>query len=174
MVRRVADVNESDLVILAVVAPRDILFAVLKPVRANDVWVLKCPSEVVHVSIGALLLIRHTSKTWMDHAAVQCAKVELADDQRYVDSVQHTDVRGRETITVDAHHVAVFCGGRNQQLVLAALERLASDRNNPTEDIVLLSGGTDGEDGPTDAAGAFFDSDVIAAMRATQLEPGVT
>ena len=45
-------------------------------------------------------------------------------------------------------------GGRNQQLVLAALERLAGDG---AAGIALLSGGTDGEDGPTDAAGALLD-----------------
>ncbi|MDR3232116.1 MAG: DUF4147 domain-containing protein [Planctomycetaceae bacterium] len=54
-------------------------------------------------------------------------------------------------------------GGRNQQLVLAALIHLLSlfndslpysyDRLFPA----LLSGGTDGEDGPTDAAGAWID-----------------
>src|SRR5207253_14439 len=37
-------------------------------------------------------------------------------------------------------------GGRNQQLVLAAVERLQSDG---ARGIALLSGGTDGEDGPT-------------------------
>jgi glycerate 2-kinase len=56
-------------------------------------------------------------------------------------------------------------GGRNQQLVLAGVERVQS---NGGEGILILSGGTDGEDGPTDAAGAFADSAIIAA--AAQLE----
>ncbi|OYW63194.1 MAG: hypothetical protein B7Z40_15425, partial [Bosea sp. 12-68-7] len=42
-------------------------------------------------------------------------------------------------------------GGRNQELVLAAAERLW---NEPLTGLAILSGGTDGEDGPTDAAGA--------------------
>lgn len=53
-------------------------------------------------------------------------------------------------------------GGRNQQLVLAALDELASDG---AEGLVLLSGGTDGEDGPTDAAGAWLDAQVLSAAR---------
>ncbi len=48
-------------------------------------------------------------------------------------------------------------GGRNQQLVLAALAELGD-----CEGICLLSGGTDGEDGPTDAAGAIVDSGAIS------------
>ena len=59
-------------------------------------------------------------------------------------------------------------GGRNQQLVLAALEELAGDGAGG---IVLLSGGTDGEDGPTDAAGAILDADVLAAARRAGLDP---
>jgi hydroxypyruvate reductase len=59
-------------------------------------------------------------------------------------------------------------GGRNQQLVLAALLRLFDDG---AEGIALLSGGTDGEDGPTDAAGAFLDADVLAAAREKGLDP---
>jgi hydroxypyruvate reductase len=51
-------------------------------------------------------------------------------------------------------------GGRNQQLVLAALERLAEA--GATSGIALLSGGTDGEDGPTDAAGAVLDPQLLA------------
>lgn len=51
-------------------------------------------------------------------------------------------------------------GGRNQQLALAALEVLAADGGRG---IALLSGGTDGEDGPTDAAGALVDESVIVA-----------
>jgi len=43
-------------------------------------------------------------------------------------------------------------GGRNQELVLAAAMDIAGLRN-----VVVLSGGTDGSDGPTDAAGAIAD-----------------
>lgn len=56
-------------------------------------------------------------------------------------------------------------GGRNQQLVLAALLRLVelrARRSNPLESIALLSGGTDGEDGPTDAAGAVITAELVA------------
>src|SRR4029078_9149770 len=49
-------------------------------------------------------------------------------------------------------------GGRNQQLALAALSELGD-----SEGICLLSGGTDGEDGPTDAAGAMVDDQIVAA-----------
>lgn len=53
-------------------------------------------------------------------------------------------------------------GGRNQQLVLAAYEYLlkAQLSESEWERICVLSGGTDGEDGPTDAAGACLDANV--------------
>ena len=51
-------------------------------------------------------------------------------------------------------------GGRNQQLCLAALAEL-----NDWQGLALLSGGTDGEDGPTDAAGALVDEEVAAAAK---------
>jgi hydroxypyruvate reductase len=59
-------------------------------------------------------------------------------------------------------------GGRNQELVLAAVERL---RCEPCENLVLVSGGTDGEDGPTDAAGAVCDASVLQRASALQLNP---
>jgi len=59
-------------------------------------------------------------------------------------------------------------GGRNQQLVLAALEHLAYDG---AAGIALLSGGTDGEDGPTDAAGALLDAAVLEDARRRNLDP---
>lgn len=52
-------------------------------------------------------------------------------------------------------------GGRNQQLVLAGLEEL---KNSGMDRIVLLSGGTDGEDGPTDAAGAWADAELLQTV----------
>ena len=58
-------------------------------------------------------------------------------------------------------------GGRNQELVLAAVERLW----DAGPGWALLSGGTDGEDGPTDAAGAVADAEVVAAAQAAGLDP---
>jgi hydroxypyruvate reductase len=60
-------------------------------------------------------------------------------------------------------------GGRNQQLVLAAAKLLETES---ASGILILSGGTDGEDGPTDAAGAFADAQMIEAARRLGLEPG--
>ncbi len=51
-------------------------------------------------------------------------------------------------------------GGRNQQLALAALIQLGF-----CQEIALLSAGTDGEDGPTDAAGAFVTEEVVRTSR---------
>ncbi len=58
--------------------------------------------------------------------------------------------------------VASAKGGRNQELVLAAVDQYP----NPADwkGIVLLSGGTDGEDGPTDAAGAVADAELVGRM----------
>jgi hydroxypyruvate reductase len=57
-------------------------------------------------------------------------------------------------------------GGRNQQLALAALAEL-----DDCEGIALLAAGTDGEDGPTDAAGAFVTAEIVRTARGRQLEP---
>ena len=53
-------------------------------------------------------------------------------------------------------------GGRNQQLVLAAYHHLlgAGLTDEDWSRLAILSGGTDGEDGPTDAAGAVLDAEV--------------
>jgi len=59
-------------------------------------------------------------------------------------------------------------GGRNQQLVLAALDRLWDDGLAGT---AILSGGTDGEDGPTDAAGACADECIMDRARELRLDP---
>ncbi|TWU07795.1 glycerate kinase type-2 family protein [Stieleria varia] len=61
-------------------------------------------------------------------------------------------------------------GGRNQQLVLAAYQRLLQANLSDEEwsRISLVSGGTDGEDGPTDAAGAVLTGSVH--QKAQQLD----
>lgn len=68
---------------------------------------------------------------------------------------------GETTVTLPPQHGK---GGRNQEFALAFL---AQFRDTDLEGITLLAAGTDGEDGPTDAAGAF--ADVQALRQARQL-----
>lgn len=53
-------------------------------------------------------------------------------------------------------------GGRNQEFALAAARELAGSKG-----ITLLAAGTDGTDGPTDAAGAFADGSTMERLAAT-------
>ena len=57
-------------------------------------------------------------------------------------------------------------GGRNQEFALAAALLLEG-----SEVITVLSGGTDGTDGPTDAAGAVCDGDTVPRAREHGLDP---
>ncbi len=65
---------------------------------------------------------------------------------------------GETTVTIEGKGL----GGRNQEFVLAAALDIEG-----LNDVVILSGGTDGNDGPTDAAGAIADGTTIS--RASKL-----
>lgn len=58
-------------------------------------------------------------------------------------------------------------GGRNQELAL----RVALGAREMGGDWVFLSGGTDGRDGPTDAAGGLVDAGTIARIESAGLDP---
>jgi len=58
-------------------------------------------------------------------------------------------------------------GGRNQEFALACADALASSR----ETALVASVGTDGIDGPTDAAGAIVDNTTTERARAAHLAP---
>lgn len=61
-------------------------------------------------------------------------------------------------------------GGRNQEFVLAVLHKLGTTPEGMAG-VVVLSGGTDGEDGPTDAAGAVADASTWERIRNLHLDP---
>lgn len=63
---------------------------------------------------------------------------------------------GETTVTVTGHGK----GGRNQELALSAAMELEG-----VENVVLASVGTDGTDGPTDAAGAIVDGSTVRRGR---------
>ncbi len=57
-------------------------------------------------------------------------------------------------------------GGRNQEFALAVLAKLGTEG---MPGVIVLSGGTDGEDGPTDVAGAVADATTLAEIAKHQL-----
>ena len=71
---------------------------------------------------------------------------------------------GETTVTVKGTGI----GGRNIELALAFAMEIEG-----IEGITLLSAGTDGTDGPTDAAGAIVDGQTIIRARAIGIDPGI-
>ena len=67
-------------------------------------------------------------------------------------------IAGGETVV---HVTGQGKGGRNQELALAAAEGIRG-----TRDIVIFSAGSDGTDGPTDAAGGICDGETAARLDA--------
>ena len=69
---------------------------------------------------------------------------------------------GETTVTIRGKGL----GGRNQEFALAAAIDIGG-----LDDVVILSGGTDGVDGPTDAAGAIAEGATTARAEALGLDP---
>jgi glycerate-2-kinase len=76
-------------------------------------------------------------------------------------------VGGEATVTVPADH---GLGGRNQQTVLAAIDAVNQTRVPWPTGLLIASVGTDGEDGPTDAAGGYADAAVVAEIARRDLD----
>jgi hydroxypyruvate reductase len=69
---------------------------------------------------------------------------------------------GETTVTIKGKGL----GGRNQEFVLAGALEISG-----VEKVLLLSGGTDGTDGPTDASGAMADHTTIQRAKSMGLDP---
>lgn len=72
-------------------------------------------------------------------------------------------IAGGETVV---HLTGHGLGGRNQELALAACEGIAGLKN-----AAVFSFGSDGTDGPTDAAGGYVDEDTYAELKAKGKNP---
>jgi hydroxypyruvate reductase len=68
---------------------------------------------------------------------------------------------GETTVTIRGKGL----GGRNQEFALAAAIDIAGMKN-----VLILSAGTDGIDGPTNAAGAFVDGTTLARAKAAGMD----
>jgi len=69
---------------------------------------------------------------------------------------------GETTVTIKGNGL----GGRNQEFALAGALEISG-----IEKVVLLSGGTDGTDGPTDATGAVSDHTTVHRAKSMGLDP---
>jgi glycerate 2-kinase len=98
------------------------------------------------------------------------AGIRLADEGLRLVAASRTD--GRPRAVVEGGEAVVRLppehglGGRNQQTVLAAFEACHAAQGLWPAELLIESIGTDGEDGPTDAAGGFVDGAVAAALTA--------
>lgn len=79
------------------------------------------------------------------------------------DGVRRAFIAGGETIV---HLRGQGRGGRNQEIALAAAERIQELSN-----VRVFSFGSDGTDGPTDAAGGMADGDTCARLRENGISP---
>ena len=70
---------------------------------------------------------------------------------------------GGETVV---HLTGTGKGGRNQEVALGAVELLRG-----IDDACVISVGSDGTDGPTDAAGGYADGDTFDALLEKQIFP---
>ena len=106
-------------------------------------------------------------------AAIGIQHADLAADMRRHPGPDALITGGEPVVTLAPPPIRGK-GGRNQQLALAALMRLEATSKrvaNPLDGLIILSGGTDGEDGPTDAAGAYVDAATHRRMAELGLHP---
>ena len=102
-----------------------------------------------------------------------CLNCEAREAGRFLASIAktHADaarplafLAGGETVV---HLTGHGRGGRNQELALAAAEGISG-----LSQTAVFSFGSDGTDGPTDAAGGYVDQDSLSALRAAGIDPG--
>ncbi len=69
------------------------------------------------------------------------------------------------------HVTGTGMGGRNQHMALTALIEMKKRKDYETYSLTFLAAGTDGTDGPTDAAGAVADIESMAMSVQKKLDP---
>ena len=90
--------------------------------------------------------------------------IEVQNSLRSGDKPKCLISAGETTVTVKGNGI----GGRNQELALSFAMEIEGIKG-----ITMLSAGTDGTDGPTDAAGAFVDGNTIVSARELGIVPEI-
>jgi glycerate 2-kinase len=119
--------------------------------------------------LGYVVRVRHAAAGSVTEAAADAVGARLAGEAVALVAEARADGRpralvegGESTVLLPAAHGV---GGRNQQTALAAAAVVRARGPWPAG-LLVASVGTDGEDGPTTAAGGFADAAVSAALAA--------
>jgi hydroxypyruvate reductase len=125
-------------------------------------------------ALGYEAIIRHAKAT---HETADEVGRRLATEAVDLDAAVARDGRPRAVIEGGEAVVAVpvdhGTGGRNQQTVLVAVDAWRQSGRPWPRGLAVASLGTDGEDGPTDAAGGIADADVAARLGADDLDGAI-
>jgi hydroxypyruvate reductase len=146
--------------------------------KAGDKAFLKCYSELVGTNIHALIAASEEARkkgyqplilsSTVEGEAKEVVKMFTAFAREVRNSANPIPAPacilcgGETTVTLQGEGK----GGRNQEFALASALIIEG-----MENVVVLSGGTDGTDGPTNAAGAIADGRTMARAREMNLDP---
>ena len=148
-------------------------------VKSGDTCFLKTTNVIVCSSVQALAAARDRAAAlgWRPEIVTAELQGEARDAARLLarKALQARDglKPGERRCLLSGGETTVIVrgtgrGGRNQELALAFALEIAGMNG-----ITLLSAGTDGTDGPTDAAGAVVDGSVVPAARRHGIHPEV-
>ena len=156
----------------------------------NGTWTTPGGCHVRHVIVGdngtavaaaaasarqaGYLVVQSVADGGRQEASAEAVGARLATDAVELMAAARRDGRpralimgGEATVTVPADH---GLGGRNQQTVVAAIDAMQQTGAAWPAGLLIASVGTDGEDGPTDAAGGCADAAVVAEIARRELD----
>jgi hydroxypyruvate reductase len=146
--------------------------------KSGDAAFQRCSFELVGTNIQALTAAGKEAKRLGYHPLILSSAIE-GEAREVAKAFTGIAKEVRSSANPISSPACILCGGettvtllgegkggRNQEFALASAMALDGMKN-----VVVLSGGTDGTDGPTDAAGAIADGATIARALAKDLDP---
>lgn len=168
-----------------VVSPRIWQLLESKAKRNSGTEAKDVPQNVTNVLIGSIETAVSATCHSLERAGFRCESEIQFDESEEADEcgnrlaqwiLERIQTGQRVALVSGGEPIVRLCrspghGGRNQQLVLAAMKRLLDEKIEDKVFFGLISGGTDGEDGNTAVAGAFVDNRSIVESRERKLDP---
>ncbi|MHB8134850.1 MAG: glycerate kinase type-2 family protein [Anaerolineaceae bacterium] len=144
---------------LETVKPKDPILEKIQNVLVADNYLASQASGKEAEKTG--LKVHYLGNGWQGEArkvAVKLCNLLKANPDRHICMI----AGGETTVTITGQGR----GGRNQEMALAAVSELAG-----MQDVLFITLATDGEDGPTDAAGAVVSGDTWQMAHSAELNP---